>query len=96
MRADDSNDESSAKIHEKEASSTALPVEPAAPAGAEHEMTETAAQVEGPHDKVALSELSIDRSADSDCFETGTLLSSLNSAATSSDVGQTTEPSNAC
>jgi hypothetical protein len=59
-------------------------------------MTETAAQVEGPHDKVALSELSIDRSADSDCFETGTLLSSLNSAATSSDVGQTTEPSNAC
>lgn len=42
---------------------------------------------------MALSELSNDRSADSDCFEAGTLLSYLNSAATSSDVGQTTDPS---
>lgn len=93
-----SDDESSSK--QKEASSSApeeeadvRDIDLAGTSEVEHDAAETAAQVDGPHDKVALSKLSNDRSADSDCFEAGTHLSSLGSAAPSIDIGQTGKPS---
>lgn len=93
-----SDDESSSKQEEAfssapEEEADVRDIDLAGPSEAEHDAAGTDAQVDAPHDKVALSKVSSDRSADSDCFEAGTLLSSLSSAAPSIDLGQTAKPS---